>query len=358
MPEVRTFSRRRLLTATGVGAAAALLYTQLPLPFRDAVSTAEAVDDPRHLVWVWQLETDVSVQPISEVLSRNGLGLLLKTHDGTEWMSAYDPSPFAPSGVSQVGVLASYFEGKGVPFHAWTVLKGQDPIREAEMAASVLAAGARTLYLNVQSQDGFWEGSMEDAQTFGLELRRLKPDAHLMVVVDPRPWRLKEVPVAMFATFCNGFAPLHFWSQYDTTEDHDLFEAAGFPVPEDGVTPEFLSHVTQEMLGGFGQPIQPVGESLDVSVETFGRFLDAAKGAGASSISAWRYGEISDDLYALMADRPATPPKALARTHIIEPGDTLSTISETYGVSVEVLIEANGISDADVITAGQELLIP
>ncbi|MEM7274495.1 MAG: LysM domain-containing protein [Actinomycetota bacterium] len=47
-----------------------------------------------------------------------------------------------------------------------------------------------------------------------------------------------------------------------------------------------------------------------------------------------------------------------AGTYVIEPGDTLSVIAERFGVSVEALSEANGITNVDSIQPGQELIIP
>ncbi len=46
------------------------------------------------------------------------------------------------------------------------------------------------------------------------------------------------------------------------------------------------------------------------------------------------------------------------RTHIVEPGDTLWAIANRYGVSLQALMSANGITDANVIWAGQRLVIP
>lgn len=48
---------------------------------------------------------------------------------------------------------------------------------------------------------------------------------------------------------------------------------------------------------------------------------------------------------------------ALAQSHQVRPGDTLSSIAETYGVSMEQLAHANGITNYDRIYAGQVLTI-
>ena len=57
------------------------------------------------------------------------------------------------------------------------------------------------------------------------------------------------------------------------------------------------------------------------------------------------------------ANQPADPsPNQLA--HTIQQGDTLAAIARSYGVSIEALIAANAIADADLLYVGQTLVIP
>ena len=51
----------------------------------------------------------------------------------------------------------------------------------------------------------------------------------------------------------------------------------------------------------------------------------------------------------------ATPARELYR---VQPGDTLSSIAQRFGVSLQALMEANGITDPDQIYVGQLLRIP
>lgn len=46
------------------------------------------------------------------------------------------------------------------------------------------------------------------------------------------------------------------------------------------------------------------------------------------------------------------------RTHIVTPGESLSAIATRYGVSVASLVQANGITNPNLLTVGQALLIP
>jgi len=54
---------------------------------------------------------------------------------------------------------------------------------------------------------------------------------------------------------------------------------------------------------------------------------------------------------------PAVAPPT-ARTHTIAPGDTLSAIAEASGVTIEEILELNGIEDPNFIYEGQLLSLP
>jgi LysM repeat protein len=57
----------------------------------------------------------------------------------------------------------------------------------------------------------------------------------------------------------------------------------------------------------------------------------------------------------LVASLPLTI--AFARTHTVAEGDTLSAIADSYGVTLEELASANGISNPDFIYVGQQLSV-
>lgn len=52
-----------------------------------------------------------------------------------------------------------------------------------------------------------------------------------------------------------------------------------------------------------------------------------------------------------------TPSQDLV-THLVKRGETLSSIAPLYGLSIEALLEANEITDRDLILTGQRLVIP
>ena len=44
--------------------------------------------------------------------------------------------------------------------------------------------------------------------------------------------------------------------------------------------------------------------------------------------------------------------------YVVQPGDTLVSIAEEFGVTVQELIDANALTNPDVLRVGQELIIP
>jgi hypothetical protein len=139
---------------------------------------------------VWAKHAWTSSQPpvqIRSVLAQKQNEHRPQTHDATRWMSHFDTSGEGVSGPYRVKQLAKYFEDGGAPFHAWCVVQGREPERQAWMCADVLAAGARSMIIDLEPYPGFWEASSVEANIFGSELRRLQPNAWVSVSVDSSP---------------------------------------------------------------------------------------------------------------------------------------------------------------------------
>ena len=55
---------------------------------------------------------------------------------------------------------------------------------------------------------------------------------------------------------------------------------------------------------------------------------------------------------------PTNTPTVASVVHIVQEGETLSLIAQQYGVTVEAIAQANGLTDPSLIVIGQELIIP
>ena len=56
--------------------------------------------------------------------------------------------------------------------------------------------------------------------------------------------------------------------------------------------------------------------------------------------------------------RALPTPRVDPGQHVVQAGDTLGTIAQQYGVSLETLMQANGLVDANLLSVGQALTIP
>lgn len=55
---------------------------------------------------------------------------------------------------------------------------------------------------------------------------------------------------------------------------------------------------------------------------------------------------------------PTFAPSPTPITHVVQAGETLSDIANTYGTTVEAIVQANNLPDANAIREGQVLVIP
>ena len=355
-----SFSRRRFLVGAA-GAAAALAidptaaFARSIPPTRPAKPHPDAALDAglRHLAWVWQFRHDGDRADVAAVLAAHGLGVALKTHDGVEWMSTYDPTPEAVDGSAKVAEFAALFEAAGVPFHAWCVVKGLDPVTEARMAAEVLDAGARSLFIDLEPHPGFWRGTPESAIEFGEEFRRLQPGAWLSVSIDPRPWEIDRIPLKEFAVFSDEVAPQVYWGSFGSPGNLRKYQIAGEEPPEGSVTPRFVLDAAMRKLSAFDLPFHPIGDGTIAGGDEWTEFLEQSFAYEAESVSVWRFGVVDDDVWRLLKD---TPPRPL--TYTVQPGDTLSALAVQWNSDVPAIAALNGIANPDFLFIGQQLRIP
>ncbi len=302
----RRIDRRSLIKggAAGVAGLALLKATGGPGTIKaHAAPAASAGVAPGPLAWVWRFGEDGSPAQIRDLLAAHGVGILLKVFDGVNWMSKYDKgSPMPISGPDSVRQAAAYFESAGVPFHAWCVVNGQDPVREAQLASMVLDAGARTLTFDLELPEGtnYWQAGAAEAQLLGAELRRLQPNAYLTVAPDARPWQVEKLPMAEFAAFCNDIAPQTYWRTFDTPANHRLLAKHGFPIGPEGVTPELIIDATYASLRHHNRPVRPVGQGA-ADRAGWERFTAHAARLGMHNLSTWRVGTTLGDVWSVLS---------------------------------------------------------
>jgi hypothetical protein len=329
----RTLNRRQFLIGAGVTASAAALTlanTQCDPALIRKLQQSKTATAPRHAVWVWQFSADANPGLIADALGPRKLSVVVKTHDGVEWMSKYDTAPDAISSPAQVEKIASYFERRGVEFHAWCVVKGIDPIAEARMAADVLAAGARSLVLDLEGSSGFWVGTAGDAALYGTELRTRTPFGRVDISIDPRPWRINLVPMAEFVAATDGIWPQLYWDTFDTPANISGYANSGFPPPDGRMTPEFLIDATFKLLAPYNREIIPVGQGAASDPSTWAPFAHEAWKEKAPFVSVWRYGVTLDQTFAYLGENPpGREPKAPPPTPTPKTGTRTPTATKT-----------------------------
>lgn len=358
----RRLTRRQLLAGLGgAGVAGALVGPGAIDAVAGALgglsggrrTPASTSSQPHHLAWVWQFRHDGDPASIRDTLASHGLGVALKTHDGADWMSRYDPSTNAVTGPGRVEAFATFFENSGVPFHAWAVVTGTDPEREARMASDVLDAGARSLFLDLEPHKGFWIGTPEVALRFGEALRRLQPSARLSTSVDARPWTIDRIPIGEFTEFSDEISPQAYWHTFSSLDNLARYLASGDVVGPAGITPGFVIGAAVRRLASYGLPVHPIGDGTAMASSGWREFVDSSFGAQADSVSVWRFGVADPAIWSLLREMP---PRVLS--YVVQPGDTLAAIAEHWGTSVGAIVDANGIANPNVVIAGTRLRMP
>ncbi|MDA0365822.1 MAG: hypothetical protein O3B31_13870 [Chloroflexi bacterium] len=266
---------------------------------RDVLRPAR-ISDADRLAWVWNFREDGHPHYVRHVRANHNLGIMLKTHDGASWMRGLSISDDDRNAVDRIGRIGAFFEDAGVPFHCWAVAGGEDPRREAEMAQIVTSAGARGLVLDLESHDGFWAGTPEDATTFVRHLRRLRRDTTISLTIDPRAWEVERLPLAEFAPVTRDILPQTYWDMFASQGDIDGYARAGYDPGPAGLTPRFVVDVTTELLEPFGYPLAPIGDGTVTDRDAWAEFMAACSANCAERISVWRLGVTSADVLSLL----------------------------------------------------------
>ncbi len=108
-----------------------------------------------------------------------------------------------------------------------------------------------------------------------------------------------------------------------------------------------------------GQTLWEIARAHGVAVEA----LAAANGIGDEDVIYVGQRLVVPGVSAAPAPRPAPRPASRPRagrsvTVVVEPGQTLWDLAQTYGVTVDAIVEANGLANGNLVRPGQRLVIP
>lgn len=116
-----------------------------------------------------------------------------------------------------------------------------------------------------------------------------------------------------------------------------------------GFTVEDMRRANPDLVGD--PPILQIGQLLN---------LPECQPAGAPSAPAGA-GTALDEVpvgQPLLAPSTAPPEFIAGETYTVRPGDTLFTISQRFGVSIQAIVDANNLANPDRLSIGQTLIIP
>ncbi len=197
--------------------------------------------------------------------------------DGAQWQGYWDTKRSlaidGPQSIDRwVQTLAKY----GMEFHAWCVPKGS--YLEAETNIIIQACtrpGVKSLILDVEPYDGFWQGGREGIRPYMTRIRRAVPGSfHIGMSVDPRKQHYENIFPTEWFPFVNSIHPQDYWATFRRT-------------------PEDVLRETFEMWGSYGKPIIPVLDS-DAEVSDMATAITlSTQRHRARGLSWWRLGIVT-----------------------------------------------------------------
>lgn len=284
---------RPLLFASLVAVIGALVLVSGDTPASAESVRVEAV--------VWQLDRDYpGAEP--DDLNLPFRTVYIKTHDGTDWMSTYDPNPRAVAGPESLQELIHIYALQGIDVAAWFVPNGWDAETQLQMAKQVLDTGVKGLYADVEAFSGFcYEACDFLADNFWQRLRQDRPDAELGVIYDPRPQWWAAAAASKWLAAADVALPMCFWESYSGQQPWGdpggcvLQAHEDLPVLAPGRALEYAP-----MLQG------------DTVPDRFKLAADTALAVGAGRVSIWRRGVVPAEVWDSIKGYAGAPPPCWA----------------------------------------------
>lgn len=126
--------------------------------------------------------------------------------------------------------------------------------------------------------------------------------------------------------------------------------------PTAAPSPSPITHVVQA-----GETLSEIARTYDTTVEA------VVQANNLQNANAIREGQVLvipspgapvPTLEATTAPIPTPPSSVGQRIHVVRAGETLSEIARNYDVTVQEIVQANGLDNANAIRVGQALVIP
>jgi murein DD-endopeptidase MepM/ murein hydrolase activator NlpD len=233
---------------------------------------------------------------------------------GAQWMGAWDKAKpsLAINGPADIARWVQTLNRYNLEFHAWCVPVGRDPNAEADLIIQACkVAGVRSMILDVEPYDGFWEGGAEGIRPFMTRIRRELPGSfHIGMSVDPRSHHYDSIFPDEWKPFVNSIHP----QAYSAAMQRD---------------PDDILNETYAVWGPFGKPIIPALQGNAPESEISGARTIAINQYQAQGLSWFRVGVMGPVEFNLI-NRPMTdgtqpkpqPPEIMyGPEQIVRPGE-------------------------------------
>jgi len=254
--------------------------------FQAAVGDTVDIDVPtpydgKVAIWHWKGDS-VPENTIEEFIANlkrrapNVKQVWVKTSDGIFWQGRFDNSDMAINGPDDVARWVRVCEQNGLEFHAWCVPQGLDIENETRpIIETCQVEGVKSMILDVEPYDGFWQGGAEPVRPFMLLIRRAIGNRfHIGMSMDPRPWHKDSIFPDEWFPFVNSIHPQCYWATFRNTPDETLTQMV-------------------ETWAGYGRPIIPALHGSAAVVDQQAAHTIATQRYGFQGVSWWRYGVIS-----------------------------------------------------------------
>ncbi|MGJ3241184.1 MAG: peptidoglycan DD-metalloendopeptidase family protein [Anaerolineae bacterium] len=243
---------------------------QAPTPYDDKVA-------------IWHWKGDAIAENTIEDFVRNIKqrapnvdAIWVKTSDGSNWQGDFDRSQMGINGPDDIDRWVTVLQAHGLEFHAWCVPKGVDVDRETAIINAVCQRpGVKSMILDVEPYAGFWQGGKAGVRPFMLKIRRAIGGVfHIGMSVDPRPWHYASIFPDEWYPFVGSIHPQSYWATFRNTPAETLQQ-------------------TYDTWAGYGRPIIPILQGDAPVVDQIAAQTLATQRHGATGVSWWRYGVIS-----------------------------------------------------------------